>query len=449
MASSHTSQPLSVVFDDRRVVADAGLLIPAQMADRLGLADLFDKHLDLGRRAGRAHVGAKAMTVVASLLAGGDSIQEAGSLRLAGMQEILGHRPSAASTLGTFLRSFELANVAQLEQVAQLALERAWQLPGGLAGERLTIDLDSTICETYGLKKQGAQKVNYAQVRGYQPFLAVAAESSEVLNCRLRGGNASSARGAAHFLDQTLRRVRRAGASGEVVVRADSGFYAEKVIQACQCHGARFSITARLYTNLSKLIQALPEDAWTPIAWGDGGEAAVAETSYLAFANSHRGGRHQAVASRLIVRRVQPRSGHQLELPGLGYRYQAFITDRPGDPVQLEAEHRQHAVIENTIRQLKYDLGLNHMPSGWFPANAAWLHLNVLAYNLCRWLARLGLDHPTLTAKTLRRQLFSVPGRVVRSGRRLWLRLPRRWPWATLFEAILARLQTLRLPATS
>jgi len=438
-----------VVFDDRRVVADAGLLLPALLADRLGLGRLFDEHLDLGRRAGRAHVGTKAMTLLASLLAGGDCIEEAGSLRLAGMSEVLGHRAPAPSTLGTFLRSFQLANIAQLEQVAQQALERAWRLRGQPGGGRLTIDLDSTICETYGVKKQGAQKVNYAKVHGYQPFLAVAAESNEVLNCRLRGGNAGSARGAAHFLGQTLRRVRRAGAGGEIVVRADSGFYAEQVIHACQRHDARFSITARLHANLSKLIHELPEEAWIPIAWSEAAQAAVAETSYLAFANSHRPGPHQAVVTRLIVRRVQPRSGHQLELPGLDYRYQAFITDRQGDLVYLEAEHRQHAVIENTIRQLKYDLGLNHLPSGRFAANAAWLHLNVLAHNRCRWLAQLGLGTPAVTAKTLRRQLFSVPGRVVRSGRRRWLRLPRRWPWAAAFGATLARLQTLSLPLTN
>jgi hypothetical protein len=339
VASSHTSQPPQVVFDERRVLADAGLLVPALLADRLGLARLFEEHLDLGARAGRAHVGAKAMTLLASLLAGGDSIEEAGSLRLAGMDQVLGHRVAAPSTLGTFLRSFELANIAQLEQLAELALGRAWRVSGGPGGGRLTIDLDSTICETYGLKKQGARKLNYARVRGYQPFLAVAAESGEVLNCRLRSGNASPHRGAAHFLEQTLRRVRRAGASGEIVVRADSGFYAENLIHACQRHNARFSITARLYGNLTKLISELPEESWSPIAWSEG-LAAVAETTYLAFANSHRPGRHQAVATRLIVRRLQRHAGHQLELPGVGYSYHAFITDRAGDLLQLEAEHR-------------------------------------------------------------------------------------------------------------
>ncbi|HEY8620161.1 MAG TPA: IS1380 family transposase [Dermatophilaceae bacterium] len=446
MAFSHTSQLPKVVFDDRRVIADAGLLLPASLAHQLGIGALFDNHVSLGKRAGHAHVGAKALTVVAALLAGADSIEESGSLRLAGMEQVLGHRAPAASTLGTFLRSFELANLAQLERVAEQLLGRAWQVLGGPGQERLTIDLDSTICETYGVKKQGARQLNYAKVRGYQPFLAVAAESGEVLHCRLRSGNASPHRGAAHFLDQTLGRVRRSGAQGEIVVRADSGFYIEKLIHACQRHNARFSVTARLYGNLAKLIHELPESAWTPIPW-IGGRAAVAETSYLAFANSHRPGRHRAVSTRLIVRRIESFSGDQLQLPGLGYRYHAFITDRDGDALELESEHRQHAVIENTIRQLKYDLGLNHLPSGRFAANAVWLHLNVLAHNLSRWLAQAGLGGLALTVKTLRRRFFSVPGRVVRSGRQVWLRLPRHWPWAPDFLTVLGGLRSLSPPS--
>jgi len=423
----------------------SGLLLPVALAERLGVGDLLDAHVELGRRPGRAHVGAKTMTLVAALMAGADSIEEAGSLRLAGMEHVLGHRARAASTLGTFLRSFELSNLGQLELVAERLLGRAWQVTGGPGRGRLTIDVDSTICETFGAKKQGARQLNYAKVRGYQPFLAVAAETAEILNCRLRSGNASPHRGAAHFVDQTLRRARRSGARGEIVVRADSGFYVENLIHACQRHNARFSITARLYSKLSKLIHELPEEAWTPIVWSDGA-AAVAELPYRAFANSHRPVRHSAVNTRLIVRRVQRHSGSQLQLPGLGYLHHAFITDREGDMLELELEHRQHAVVENTIRQLKYDLGLNHLPSGSFAANATWLHLNVLAHNLCRWLAGLALGKLALTARTLRRRLFSVPGRVVRSGRQVWLRLPRHWPWAADFMATLGRLQALSPP---
>ncbi len=244
MTSSHTSPPLHLAFDDRRVVADAGLLLPAQLAQRLGLRELIDQQVDLGQRPGKAHVGAKAMTVVASLLAGGDSIEEASSLRLPGMATLLGHPVLAASTLGTFLRSFTYGHSQQFEAVTEQALGRAWRW-GAQPAAGLTIDLDATICETYGLQKQGAQRVNYAKVRGYQPFLAVSAQTGEVLHSRLRSGTAAPARGAGHFVGQTLRRVRRLGHQGEIVVRGDSAFYAEAVVAACQRQDARFSITVR------------------------------------------------------------------------------------------------------------------------------------------------------------------------------------------------------------
>ncbi len=443
MTSSHTSPHLNLLFDDRQVIADAGLVLPVELARRLGLRELIDRQVDLGRRPGGAHVGAKVMTLVASVLAGGDSIDEAGSLRLPGMATLLGHRVAAASTLGTCLRAFSYGHSQQLERVTELALGRAWRAGAHRPGVGMTIDLDATICETYGVQKQGAQHVTYAKVRGYQPFLAVSADSGEVLYSRLRAGTAAPARGAGHFVGQTLRRVRRLGHQGPLVVRADSGFYVAEVVAACRRHDARFSISVRQFEPLRHRIEAIPEASWLPIGWPEG-QAEVAETSYVAFAGSHRGRPRQPVVARLIVRRVRAASP-QLSLPGLDYRYHAFITDRPGDLLAVEADHRRHAVVENTIRQLKYDLGLNHLPSGRFAANAVWLTLNVLALNLCRWLDRLGLGDLQLTAKTLRRRLFSVPGRLVRSGRRQWLRLPRHWPFALQFLESWTRVQALPL----
>ncbi len=442
MTSSHTSQHLNVAFDDRRVIADAGLLLPAELARRLGLRELIDQHVDLGQRPGGAHPGVKAMTLVASLLAGGDSIEEAGSLRLPGMATLLGQRVPAVSTLGTFLRAFTYGHTQQLERVTEAALGRAWRLGARPSAATVMLDLDSTICETYGLQKQGAQAVTYAKVRGYQPFLAVI-EEGDIVHHRLRAGTAAPARGAGHFVDQTLRRLRRLGHQGEIVVRGDSGFYTEEVVTACQRQDARFSITVRQFDPLLRRMESIPEADWRPIGWA-AGQAEVAETSYVAFGRSHRGRPPRPVVARLIVRRVRVASP-QLALLGLDYRYHAFITDRPGDLLTLEADHRRHAVVETTIRQLKYDLGLNHLPSGRFAANAVWMTLNVWAHNLCRWLDRLGLGDLKLMAKTLRRRLVSVPGRLVRSGRRQWLRLPRHWPFAAQFLEAWTRLQALPL----
>ena len=172
----------------------------------------------------------------------------------------------------------------------------------------------------------------------------------------------------------------------------------------------------------------------------DGG-ADVAETTYRAFQ-----GESEAAPVRLIVRRVKPTPGSQLALFA-SYSYHGFITDRDGETLELEADHRRHAEIENAIRDLKHGVGLNHLPSGRFPANGAWLAVQVLAHNLARWTARIGLGEQVVTTKTLRRRFFSLAGRLTRSARRLTLHLPKHWPWKTQFTRALARLRALPLPA--
>ena len=305
----------------------------------------------------------------------------------------------------------------------------------------MTIDLDSTICETYGLDKEGARHHGYTGKRGYHPLLAVAAGTGEVLMSRLREGRANTARGAAHFLRETVGRVRYAEARGQVTVRADSGFYAHSVVSVCRKMDVRFSITIRQHKSLRNLIEAIPEDAWTPIPYWMDGAADVAETTYIPFQSEP-----DAAPVRLIVRRVRPTPGSQLALFAT-YSYHGFITDRDGEMLELEADHRRHAEIENAIRDLKYGVGLNHMPSGRFAANGAWLAVQVMAHNLARWTARRGLGERIATTKTLRRRVFALAGRLTRPARRLTLHLPKHWPWETQFTRALARLRALPLPA--
>ena len=244
----------------------------------------------------------------------------------------------------------------------------------------LTIDLDSTICETFGLCKEGAQRHNYAGQWGYHPLLAMAAGTGDVLMARLRQGRANTARGAAHFLRETVSRVRHAGAAGPLTVRADSGFYTHAIVAACRKAKVRFSITVRQHQSVRNIIEAIPETEWTPIPYWMEGAADVAETEYTPFQNEP-----DAAPVRFIVRRVKPTHGSQLAL-FVNYSYHGCITDREGDTLDLEADHRRHAEIENAIRDLKYGVGLNHLPSGCFPpANAAWLAVQVMAHNLDRF----------------------------------------------------------------
>ena len=432
---------IRILFDDHRLVANAGLLLPATLARHLGLRELVDHHLDLGGAPGRANIGDKMLTLVASALAGGDCIDDADALRAGGTVGVLGCVVKAPSTLGTFLRSFRWGHVRQLDRVSRQLLARAWAAGAGPGDSPLTIDLDSTICETYGLAKEGARHHGYTGARGYHPLLAIAAGTGEVLMSRLREGRANTARGAAHFLRETVGRVRYGGARGQLTVRADSGFYAHTVVAACREMDVRFSITIRQRASLRDLIEAIPEEDWTPIPYWMDGAADVAETTYTPFQT-----KPDAAPVRLIVRRVKPTPGSQLALFAR-YSYPAFITDRDGETLELEADHRRHAEVENAIRDLKYGVGLNHMPSARFAANGAWLAVQVMAHNLARWTARIGLGERTVITKTLRRRVFALVGRITRSARRLTLHLPRRWPWEIQFSRALARLQAIPFPA--
>ena len=340
--------------------------------------------LDLGRAPGRANTGDKIMTLVASALAGGDCIDDADVLRTGGTACTLDSVVKAPSTSGTFLRSFRWGHVRQLDRVSSELLARAWKPGTGPGDGPLTIDLDSTICETYGLDKEGARHHGYTGARGYHPLLAVA---------------------------------------------------------ACRELDVRFSITIRQHASLRHLIEEILEEEWTPIPYWMDGAADVAETTYTPFQTEA-----DAAPVRLIVWRVKPTPGSQLALFAT-YSYHGFITDRDGELLELEADHRRHAEIENAIRDLKYGVGLNHLPSGRFAANGAWLAVQVMAHNLARWTARIGLGEQIATTKTLRRRLFSLAGRLTRSARRLTLHLPSGWPWGEPATGALARLRALPLPS--
>jgi hypothetical protein len=424
-----------VSFDETNLVSNAGLLPAAALAQRIDLGGLIDSRLGLAKHA--ANSGAKALSVIGSMLVGGDSIDDVAVLRAGGSGQLF-DSVRAPSTVGSWLRAHKWSNVRQLDAVSRELLARLWAAgagPADLAGP-LTIDLDSTIVAVHGRAKQGAA-FGYTKVRGYHPQLATCAQTRQVLMCRLRGGSAGAARGAKSFLTETISRVRNAGASGQLTVRADSAFYSKAVLHTAAAFDVRFSITVRQDKRIRAAIQTIDEQAWQPIPyWLSSPEvsgADVAEITYTAFTGTH------ALPVRLIVRRVRPTPGSQLAL-FTTWSYHAFVTDRPGQMLELEADHRRHAIVEQTIAELK-SAGLAHLPSGHFMANAAWLALAVMAHNLGRAVGHLaGLDLTRATIATLQRKVFTLPGRLIHTGRRRHLRLPAHWPWA---EAINTALQTL------
>jgi hypothetical protein len=432
MPSSHVVlDQVDIAFDDPRAVAHAGLLLPATLAQRLGIQQATDQLVDLGDQPGAARPGRKLLTLVHAIVAGGDCIDDVELLRAGSTASVLGHRVMAASTVGTFLRAFTFGHVRQLEKVTGEVLTRAWAAGAGPGEGPLVVDVDSTICEVHGYHKQGAG-YGYTHRLGYHPLLATRADTGEVLHARLRKGAANTARGILRFVDELIARLRRAGASGELTLRMDSGFWSAKLIRRLRRHRVRYSITVRQTKTVRVAIAQIPEQAWVQIAYTPEGVAEVAETPY-------RG-------DRLIVRRVRNPGDQQQLFPT--WRYHAFVTDRVGTATWLDADHRRHAVCELAIRDLKAGAGLAHLPSGHFNANAAWLLATTLAHNLLRWTASLGLgarDQQTV-AKTLRRTLLHLPGRLTRSGRRWTLHLPTEWPWAHSFRMALARLRCIPHP---
>jgi hypothetical protein len=291
-----------VSFSEANLVPNAGLLPAAVLAQRIGLGDLVDRRLRLAAEG--ANSSAKALTVIGSILAGGDSIDDTARLR-AGAAGVLFDDTRAPSTVGSWLRAHKWSNVRELDAVSRELLARLWAAgagPADLSGP-LTIDLDSSIVPVYGRGKQGAA-FGYTKVRGYHPQFATCAQTGMVLFSRLRGGSAGTVRGAKSFLTETVSRVRGAGGSGQLTVRADSAFYSRAVLRTAVTLGVEFSVTARQDKKIRAAIDGIDEAAWTPIPyWLSSPEvsgADVAETAYTAFTGK------DAIDVRLVVRRVRP-----------------------------------------------------------------------------------------------------------------------------------------------
>jgi hypothetical protein len=419
---------VGVVFDDERVVSDAGIVLVATLAERLGIEALVDRFVTLRRDLpGAANAGRKVMALVYAMLLGADCIDDCEVLRAGRTRRLLGGWLPAPSTLGTFLRAFTFGHVRQLDRLLAETLTRAWQAGAGPGEGRLVVDVDSFIGEVHGYKKQGAG-FGYTKRRGYHPLLASRADSGEVLHVRLRKGKANSSRGVLRFAEELIARVARAGASGEKLLRADSAFWNKTLMKRLEQAGWVFSISIRCQKGVAEQIASIPDSDWITLKdYPKDGEAQIAETSYG--------------ARRMIVRRTRL-IGAQAEL-WPDWRHFPFLTNRTEPLALVEAEHRQHAVVELTIRDLK-DQALAHFPSGQFAANSAWTVIAAIAHNLTRWTTVIGLPgHTIRAARTLRRRLLQIPGRLTRTARQWTLHLPARWPWQDDFTNALTRIRAL------
>lgn len=434
------------MFDEPNLLAAAGLVPVVALAGRVGLQDLADRLLTVPTDRG-ANAGLKVTSLVAGMVAGADSIDDMAILRHGGMRRIF-DACYAPSTLGSFLRTFQFGHVRQLDAVASRTLigltRQAPLLPG--VEEYALADVDDSIVEVHGYAKQGAG-FGYTRVRGLNSFIGTVSTPTAapvIVAQRLRKGSCGSARGAARLVGDTLatvKRLRPAGASGPVLLRADSAFYGHKVVAAARRANAAVSITVRQTKHIKTVIAAIPDDAWTTIKYPQAvfdqpsgrwiSRAEVAEIEFTAFTSRRK---KEQVPGRLIVRRIPDLNrktvAGQTTLFDT-WRFHAFFTTSTLDTVTADKTHRGHAIIEQVHADLK-DSALAHLPSKSFAANSAWLVLAVIAFNLTR--AAAALSGPRLAKATtgrIRRTLIVVPARIAGSARTIALHLPTGWPWQT------------------
>ena len=436
---------VTAVFDDPNLVSCAGLAPVLELAERAGLQRLVGERVQLGKPGG-VNAYLKVPALVAGMVAGADSIDDMALLRHGAMKRLFsGVR--APSTLGTFLRAFTFGHVRQLDAVAsRLLIGLAGQvplLPG--AAELAYVDVDDTLRQTYGYAKQGAGR-GYTGVKGLNALLAIISTPSSapvIAAARLRKGSANSARGAHRLVTDALITAKKAGATGVLVLRADSAYYGYDVLAAARRQGARFSVTARQDKAVRAAIAGVADDAWTTIKYTNAifdeqqqrwiSDAEVAEITYTAFTSKPKA---KHITARLIVRRVKDMNPDNQSELFTAYRYHAVFTDSPLPMLEAEKAHRAHAIVEQVIADLKNG-PLTHLPSGHFWANSAWLVCAAIAFNLTRAAGVLASTfHARATTGTIRAQLICVPGRLARSARRLTLHLPTAWPCQTAWEQL-------------
>lgn len=448
--ASHRVRP---VFDDPNLVGCGGLVPALLLAESAELHDLLGERSGVGS----PNPAVKSAGVVAGMLVGADCIDGLDVLRHGAMPRLFGG-VRAPSTCGTFLRSFTHGHVGQLEAVgSRLLAGLAARVPGLLAGAGgpggiAFVDLDDTIREVHGYAKQAAA-YGYSGVLGLNAMLAVCStplSAPVIAGSALRKGNTASGSGAARLLGRAVTTLRRAGVSALLLGRADSAFYRHDLVAAVIKHKMWSSVTARMTAPVIAAISRIDEQGWTPITypnavWEDddtvpgGGhwvsDAEVAEIDFVAFGSKKKAHR---IGCRLVVRRVRrlqpkaPDGTTQGELFA-AYRHHAFITNSKLSTVEADQRHRDHAIIEQVIAELK-DGPLAHLPSGKY---AAWLAHAVMAFNLARALGVLaGKAHARARWATLRAQLINIAARVATTGRRLILHLPRDWPWAPAWEVM-------------
>jgi hypothetical protein len=445
MQLSHTQPVASASFDEPNLVSAAGLVPIMKLAERAGLRAVAQNWLSVPTDKG-ANAGLKVASLVAGMVAGADSIDDMAVLRHGGMRKLFA-TIYAPSTLGSFLRAFTFGHVRQLDAVASRFLRNLSEEAPLLVGDTdgyVFLDIDDTIIEVHGHQKQGSG-YGYSGVRGLNALLATATTTASapiVLAQRLRRGASGSPRGAKRLIRDSIATLRRLSGmkNAQVLVRADSAFYGHATISAAIKAGAAVSVTARMDPAIKRAITTIADNTWETIQYTDAvydedtkrwvSTAEVAEVPFTAFTSRKK---DEHVTGRLVVRRIPELNKKNVDQPTLfdTHRFHAFFTTSDLDTVTADNTHRGHAVIEQVNADLKGS-ALAHLPSGVFTANAAWLVLAVIAFNLTRAAATIAdTGLAKATTATIRRKLVNIPARIAFSARRMTIHLPAKWHWET------------------
>jgi hypothetical protein len=428
---------VTVSTTDREITAHGGAVLVRETARAVGLAGAIDRHLHLKQRS-RGLTEAEFVCSTAEAIALGatclDDLAVARSDRA--QAAMRGFAVPAPQTAGAWLRRFSIGHIGQLDKALREVVRRALALSGE---KRVTLDFDSSYIFSRSKRRQGADRT-YKKGYALHPLFCFDATSGACVHARLRRGRAGAPKGMKTFLAETLRRIP---ASVEIRARMDAGFYGHPLFSELEAAGVTYLCGVPLNEAIRACCQGIPEDAWAPCLDKDVGE--VAEFSYA----MDRGKRSR----RFVCKRIARAVGEQLTLDGGAYHYWVCVTnDDRSSVAALESEHRHKALVESGMRELKQNFGMHALRKHGFMANWAWLLLVCLGHNLCCWTQDLGgldagRDGSALRAKRLRYRYLVVPAMLVRSARRLVLKLRADYPFLRRFLAALHRLRELPAPS--
>lgn len=438
-----TARTVEVRADGDGLVSHAGTYLLTELAGRTGLTEALSRAMAPTRERRSAHdPGVVLRDLCVSIADGGDCVSDLGVLR---GQEVLFGPVASETTAHRVIKSIDAGLLGEIRAARAAARECAWD--AGARPEEITLDFDATLLTAHSEKEEAAG--NYKGGFGFHPLLCYLDETGEALAGLLRAGNAGANSAADHFavLELALDQLPASDLEREILARADIGGATHAFTHDCRSAGIRFSVGYAVSERVREAVLELPESAWAPAIDAEG---EIREGAWVAELTDRLDLEEWPEGTRLIVRRERPHPGAQFEIfDAHGYRYTALLTDQGStDIAALELRHRRRARVEDSIRIGK-DTGMRSLPFAAFEANEAWLELSLCSQDLLVHSRSLCLDGELARAepKQLRQRLLHVAGRIVRSGRRVTLRLPRDWPWAEALLAAFRRLRALPAPA--